>query len=327
MKIAVYNYREFDEGQYFEKFSQHYCVEIIKIYDSPNKENAVLAKGCNGVSVITTAITKEIIEIWHEQGVKHISTRTIGYDHIDLKAAKANKMIVSNVTYSTASVANYTVMIMLMALRKMKMIMRRAIGFDYSLNESIGLELENMVVGVIGTGAIGQKVIKNLSGFGCQILAYDPFEKEEVRKYADYVAMEEIITKSDIITFHVPALEDTYHLVCQETIEKMKDGVIIINTARGSIIDSSDLISALESGKIAACALDVIENELGLYYNDYKYKVIGNHELSILRDMPNVLLTPHMAFYTEQAVSDMVEHSIESIVADRDGKENKFRVC
>ena len=152
-------------------------------------------------------------------------------------------------------------------------------------------------------------------------------EKEEVRKYADYVAMEEIITKSDIITFHVPALEDTYHLVCQETIEKMKDGVIIINTARGSIIDTSDLISALESGKIAACALDVIENELGLYYNDYKYKVIGNHELSILRDMPNVLLTPHMAFYTEQAVSDMVEHSIESIVADRDGKENKFRVC
>ena len=101
-----------------KSFHNIICVEIIKIYDSPNKENAVLAKGCNGVSVITTAITKEIIEIWHEQGVKHISTRTIGYDHIDLKAAKANKMIVSNVTYSTASVANITVMIMLIGFKK-----------------------------------------------------------------------------------------------------------------------------------------------------------------------------------------------------------------
>lgn len=327
MKIAVYNYREFDEGKYFEKFSKQYNVEIVKIYQAPSVDNATLAANCSGVSVITTAITKDIIDIWHNLGVEHISTRTIGYDHIDLKAAKENSMIVSNVTYSTASVANYTVMTMLMALRKMKMIMLRASGFDYSLDGSIGLELENMTVGVIGTGAIGQKVIQNLSGFGCKILAYDPFIKEDVKKYATYVTMDEIISNSDILTFHVPALENTYHLVCKETIKKMKDGVIIVNTARGSVINTADLIKALEEGKIGACALDVIENELGLYYDDYKYQVIGNHELSILRDMPNVLLTPHMAFYTEQAVSDMVEHSIASIVASRDGKENKFRVC
>lgn len=327
MKIAVYNYREFDEGKYFEKFSKQYNVEIVKIYQAPSIDNATLAANCSGVSVITTAITKAIIDIWHDLGVQHISTRTIGYDHIDLKAAKNNSMIVSNVTYSTASVANYTVMMMLMALRKMKMIMLRANGFDYSLDGSIGLELENMTVGVVGTGAIGQKVIQNLSGFGCKILAYDPFIKEDVKKYATYVTMDEIISNSDIITFHVPALENTYHLVCKETIEKMKNGVIIVNTARGSVINTEDLIKALEEGKIGACALDVIENELGLYYGDYKYQVIGNHELSILRDMPNVLLTPHMAFYTEQAVSDMVEHSIASIVASRDGKENKFRVC
>lgn len=327
MKIAVYNYREFDEGKYFEKFSKQYNVEIVKIYQAPSVDNATLAANCRGVSVITTAITKAIIDIWHDLGVQHISTRTIGYDHIDLKAAKNNSMIVSNVTYSTASVANYTVMMMLMALRKMKMIMLRANGFDYSLDGSIGLELENMTVGVVGTGAIGQKVIQNLSGFGCKILAYDPFIKEDVKKYATYVTMDEIISNSDILTFHVPALENTYHLVCKETIKKMKDGVIIVNTARGSVIDTEDLIKALEEGKIGACALDVIENELGLYYDDYKYQVIGNHDLSILRDMPNVLLTPHMAFYTEQAVSDMVEHSIASIVASRDGKENKFRIC
>ena len=180
---------------------------------------------------------------------------------------------------------------------------------------------------MVGTGAIGQKVIKNLSGFDCKILAYDPFIKDEIKKYAQYVSLDEIFEKSDILTFHVPATSDTYHIVRKESIDKMKDNVIIINTARGSVINTNDLIEALEKGKIGSCALDVIENELGLYYDDYKYENIGNHELSILRDMPNVLLTPHMAFYTEQAVSDMVEHSIISIVASKEGKENKFRVC
>ena len=327
MKIAVYNYREFDEGAYFEKFSKIYNVEIVRIDDAPDLQNANLAKGCFGVSVITTAITKDIIQTWSHLGIKHISTRTIGYDHIDLESAKDLGMTVSNVTYSTASVANYTVMLILMALRKMKMVMRRAVGFDYSLENSIGMELENKTVGVVGTGAIGQKVIQNLSGFGCKIIATDPFIKKEVTKYAQYVSLEKLIKESDIITFHVPALEDTYHIVRQETIDQMKDGVILVNTARGSVINTTDLIKNLENGKIGACALDVIENELGLYYQDYKYQVIGNHELSILRDMPNVLLTPHLAFYTEQAVSDMVENSIASIVASFNDEENKFKIC
>ena len=327
MKIAVYNYREFDEGNFFEEFSKKYDLEIIKCYEKPSLENVNLAKGCYGISVITTPITRDIIKAWANLGIKHISTRTIGYDHIDIEAAIEFGIEVSNVTYSTASVANYTIMIMLMALRKMKMILKRAEGFDFSLQESIGLELENMTVGVIGTGAIGKNVIKNLTGFNCNILAYDPFINEEVKKYAKYVSLDEILSQGDILTLHIPATKDTYHLIRKETINKMKDGVIIINTARGSIIDTTDLIEALESGKISACALDVIENELGLYYNDYKYKTIKNHYLSILKEMPNVLLTPHMAFYTKQAVSDMVENSLLSIVTSKKGKENKFRIC
>lgn len=327
MKVAVYNYREFDEGNYFEKFSKKYNLEIVKCYEKPSLENINLAKGCYGVSVITTPITRDIIKAWAELGIKHISTRTIGYDHIDIDAAIEYGIEVSNVTYSTASVANYTIMIMLMALRKMKMILKRAEGFDFSLQDSIGLELENMTVGVIGTGAIGRNVIRNLSGFNCKILAYDPFINEEVKKYATYVSLNEVLSQSDILTFHIPATEDTYHLVKKETIKLMKDNVIIINTARGSIIDTVALIEGLENGKISACALDVIENELGLYYNDYKYENIKNHYLSILRDMPNVLLTPHMAFYTKQAVSDMVEHSLLSIIASNKKKENRFRIC
>ncbi|MDO5345222.1 MAG: D-isomer specific 2-hydroxyacid dehydrogenase family protein [Lachnospiraceae bacterium] len=314
MKIAAYNYRDFDEARYFEKFASVYGVEIVPIRETPSPENAGMACGCEGVSVITTPITGDIIRAWKEAGVKHISTRTIGYDHVDLEEAKKQGMAVSNVTYSTGSVADYTVMLILMALRRMKSIIKRAEGMDYSLNGNIGREIGSLTVGVVGTGKIGTHVIRNLSGFGCRIIAYDLYENDTVKQYASYCTLEELFAESDVITFHTPATPSSYHMVNAETIRTMKDGVIIVNTARGSIIDTPAFIEALEQGKIGGAALDVIENELGIFYGDYKYQVIGHREMSILKDLPNVLMLPHMAFYTENSVSDMVEHSISHIV-------------
>lgn len=310
MKIAAYNYREFDEALYFKKFAKQYDVEIIAIHEAPTIDNAKLAKDCEGVTVITSPITEDIISIWHDIGVRHISTRTIGYEHVNIEAAKKFGMSVSNVTYSTGSVADYTVMLMLMTLRRMKSVIKRAEGMDYSLNGNIGREIGDLTVGVVGTGKIGTHVMRNLSGFGCRVIAYDPYMNEEAAEYCEYVSLDELFHLSDIITFHTPATKSSFHMVNKQSIDVMKDGVIIINTARGSIIDTPVFIDALESGKIGAAALDVIENELGIYYGDYKYKVIGHREMSILKDLPNVLMLPHMAFYTENAVSDMVEHSI-----------------
>ncbi|MCQ2505066.1 MAG: D-isomer specific 2-hydroxyacid dehydrogenase family protein [Saccharofermentans sp.] len=310
MKIAAYNYRDFDEALYFEKFAKQYNVEIVPIRDNPTADNAHLAEGCEGVTVITQPITEEIISIWEKVGVKHISTRTIGYDHIDLDAAKRHNMLVSNVTYSTGSVADYTVMLMLMCLRRMKSIIKRAEGMDYGLPGNIGREIKDLTIGVVGTGKIGTHVIKNLSGFGCKIIAYDPYQNPEAASIASYVELDELFKEADVITFHTPAVESSFHMVNKETIKTMKDGVIIINTARGSIIDTPAFIDALDEGKIGGAGLDVIENELGIFYGDYKYQVIGHREMSILKDYPNVLMLPHMAFYTENAISDMVEHSI-----------------
>jgi len=314
MKIAAYNYRDFDEAPYFEKFGSQYGAEIVPIRETPTPENAALAEGCEGVSVITTPITEDIIQIWKAAGVKHISTRTIGYDHVDVAAAEKYGMAVSNVTYSTGSVADYTVMLILMALRKMKSIIKRAEGMDYSLVGSIGKEIGDLTIGIVGTGKIGTHVMRNLSGFGCRLIAYDLCENEEAKKYGDYCSLEELFKTSDVITFHTPATESSFHMVNKESIETMKDGVILINTARGSIIDTPAFIDAVERGKIGAAALDVIEKELGIFYGDYKYQVIGHREMSILKDLPNVLMLPHMAFYTENAISDMVEHSIAHIV-------------
>lgn len=314
MKIAAYNYRDFDEAFYFEKFAKQYDVEIVPIRETPSVDNAHLATGCEGVTILTQPATREIIAKWAEVGVKHISTRTIGYDHIDVEAAKEYGMLVSNVTYSTGSVADYTVMLILMALRRMKSIIKRAEGMDYSLPGNIGREIGGLTVGVVGTGKIGTHVLRNLSGFGCKLLAYDPYENPEAASLATYVSLEELFKEADVITFHTPATPSSFHIVNEETMKTMKDGVVIVNTARGSIIDTPAFLDALESGKIGAAALDVIENELGIFYGEYKYQVIGHREMSILKDLPNVLMLPHMAFYTENAISDMVEHSIVHIL-------------
>lgn len=325
MKIAAFNCRK-DELEFFEKYGKKYGVEIITCPYSPTAENLKLAKGCQAVSMITTPIDAAIVETLHEYGVSVISTRTIGYEHIDCRRASELGMVVSNVGYTANTVAEYAVMCILMAIRKMKAIMTRYIGQDYGLEGIRGRELCSMTVGVIGTGRIGETVIRNLSGFGCRILAYDLFEKDSVKEYAQYASLEEIWKRCDVITLHAPATEETYHLIRKETLEQMKDGVVIVNTARGTLICTADLIEALESGKVGAAALDVIENEGKIYYKDFKYKPVGHHEMAVLNAMPNVLMTPHTAFFTDQAVGDMVEFSIKSCVQTINGGENPWRV-
>ena len=326
MKLFVYSYREFDEAEFFQKFAEKYQVELGICHDAPTMENAYLAEGYPYVSIITTKIDEELMNRFHALGVKMISTRTIGYDHIDLEAARKCGISVGNVTYSPECVADYTVMLMLMSIRKMKRIMQREEINDFSLPGIQGKEMPNFTVGVLGTGRIGRAVIRDISGFGCKIYAYDQYENDEVKKYAQYVSLDEIYEKCDMITLHMPLTEENMHLINAEAIQKMQDGVVLINTARGGLIDTKALIDGLESGKIGAAGLDVIEDEFGMYYFDRKSDILSKRDLYILRGFPNVIVTPHMAFYTDQAVSDMVKHSIESCMLHEAGKEDPCRV-
>lgn len=326
MKLFVYSYREFDEAEFFQKFAEEYHVELGICHDAPTMENAYLAEGYPYVSIITTKIDENLMNRFHALGVKMISTRTIGYDHIDLEAARKCGISVGNVTYSPECVADYTVMLMLMSIRKMKRIMQREEINDFSLPGIQGKEMPNFTVGVLGTGRIGRAVIRDISGFGCKIYAYDQYENDEVKKYAQYVSLDEIYEKCDMITLHMPLTEENMHLIDAEAIQKMQEGVVLINTARGGLIDTKALIDGLESGKIGAAGLDVIEDEFGMYYFDRKSDILSKRDLYILRGFPNVIVTPHMAFYTDQAVSDMVKHSIESCMLHEAGKEDPCRV-
>lgn len=311
VRITAYSCRP-DEMALFEQFGKAYGVTLVLVREAPTLENADMAKGSQGVSIITTPVDEPLLRRWKECGVRIVSSRTVGYEHVDSAAAARLGIAVGNVSYTPNTVAEYTVMTMLMAVRRMKTIMMRFLGQDYSLRHVRGRELGRMTVGVVGTGRIGETVIRLLSGFGCRMLAYDLRPKAELAGAAEYVDLETLWKECDLITFHTPATEQSYHMVNRETLGKMRDGVVLINMARGSVIDTDALIEGLETGKVGAAALDVVEEEGKIYYRDFKYQPVGHHAMAVLSAMPNVLMTPHTAFFTDEAVSDMIEHSIKS---------------
>ena len=270
----------------------------------------------------------ELLDAYYAMGIRYIATRSIGYDHIDLAYAHKLGMRITNVTYSPDSVSNYTIMLILMAIRKLPFIMRKAALQDFSLKGKCGLELKDCTVGIIGTGKIGRRVIEHLSGFGCRILAYDICENEDCRRYAEYTDLETIYREADIISLHVPGLPENLHMIDEDAIAKMKDGVVLVNAARGMLIDSKAMIAGLESGKIGFAALDTIENEAGLCYLNRELDILEphHHDRAVLSAFPNVIVSPHMAFYTNHAVQDMVENAVRGLVACHEGGENPFEV-
>ena len=304
--ITVYGCDQ-DEAALFREMSPRFDVTPIITDETVSKTNIGLALGNRCISIShKSTITKPILFALSQIGVKYISTRSIGLNHIDLESAESMGIAIGNVAYSPDSVADYTLMLMLMVVRNAKSIISRADIHDFCLDNDRRKELRDMTVGVIGTGRIGEAVINRLHGFGCQILAYDNHPKTS----ANYAPLDELLHKSDIVTFHTPLNYDTYHLLNRQRIEQMKDGAFVVNTGRGSLIDTRVLVQALEKGKLGGAALDVLEGEEEIFYFDYREKPIDNQLLLQLQGLPNVLITPHTAYYTKHALRDTVEKTI-----------------
>ena len=308
--MMVYNLREFDERPYFDQYAEKYGIRIVSTAESPTLENADLAKGCRFVNVITTPIQRPLLERFHALGVRYLVTRTIGYDHIDTKAAQELGIQIANTPYGPDGVAEYTILLMLMCIRKMRSIQHRFEGQDYTLKGLLGRELSDMTVGVIGTGRIGTRLIQMLTGFGCKVLAYSPHPNETAAQHATYCSLETLLRDSDLITLHAPATDATWHMLDASAFSSMKDGVVLINTARGALMDTDALLANLQTGKIGALGLDVLENESALFYYDRREELLLNQDLYLLKSYPNVVITHHMAFYTQQCVETMVRDSL-----------------
>lgn len=303
--ITIYGCGQ-DEAVLFREMAPRFGVMPTITDTAVSEDNIELAFGNRCISVgHKTQIANSTLLALSQAGVKYISTRSIGYDHINVKCAESVGISVENVPYSPDSVADYTLMLMLMVVRNAKSIIRRADIHDFRLNAVRGKELRDMTIGVIGTGRIGAAVMDRLRGFGCRILAYDHRPKTS----AHYVPLDELLQQSDIVTLHTPLNADTNHLFNRQRIGQMKHGAFIINTGRGSLLDTEALIPALESGKLGGAALDVLEGEEGVFYFDCRKKTIESKLLLRLQKLPNVLITPHTAYHTEHALRDIVENT------------------
>lgn len=321
MRICAYEVRE-DERIDFSELAGRLEAEIDLHPEVPGIENAEFVRGCEGVTILGQGdINRELLGKWKEEGVKYLSTRTVGMNHIDLEYAEKVGIQVCNASYPPSGVAEFTLMLMLMCLRNYKQALWRGQVNDFSLDGLMGKELGELTVGVVGTGRIGAAVIRLLSSFGCRILAYNRTERQEISEYAEYVGLDTLYAESDMITLHVPLTEDTYHMINRESLKKMKAGVVIINCARGELAENDAFIEGIESGKIGALGLDVVEDETGITHVDHRIDILSNQKMAYLRQFRNVVMTPHMAFYTDTAVRNMVRCGVQGILYMADEKQ------
>ena len=314
MRILAYCVRP-DEMSSFEKFSTKYNHEVKIIKESFSPSTAVLAEGFDAVCILGNCTAdREAIEIISKLGIKYLATRSAGFNNIDLDSAKEFGIKVSNVpAYSPNAVGEFAVGVTLCLARNFKQAFKRVDAQDFSLPGLIGFELRNKTVGFIGTGRIGQTAIKAFSGFGCKMIGYDLYPNENAEKYLEYKTLDEVFAEADIISLHCPLTDDNYHIINEENIAKMKDGVILINTSRGQLMDARAIIDGIKSKKIGGVATDVYENEYGIFHHNHQNGVLTDETLLTLKSFPNVIVTPHYGFYTDEAVANMVEYSLQNL--------------
>ena len=315
MRIVAFDVRPDERDEFSRQAARPEVDELVCCERPLTAENADAVEGFDAALVLGMVRYDEaLLGTLAARGLRALVTRTIGTDHIDLAAARRLGIDVANSSYAPDSVADFTLMLMLVALRRYKPAVYRQNVNDFSLTGLMGRTLSSLTVGIVGTGAIGCAVARRLAGFGATILACGHHQSDEVRALGTYVPLDELYARSDVITFHVPSTPENHHMVRDETLALMRDGVVLVNTARASLMDVGALVRGIESGKIGALAMDVFEGEDQIYHESRINDIISNRDMAYLRQFPNTVLTQHMAFYTQQAVDEMVTHAVDAAV-------------
>lgn len=316
MKIAFFSAKPYDKT-FFNRYNETYGFELEfwETHLGPHIVNAI-DEGTAVVCVfVNDKLTEEVIEVMAAKGVKVIALRCAGFNNVDLEAAKKHDIRICRVpAYSPEAVAEHAVAMLLTLNRKTHKAYNRVREQNFSLNGLLGFNLHGRTVGVIGTGKIGKAFSKIMLGFGCKILAYDLFEDESLKaEGVQYLPFDAVLKQSDILSLHCPLTADNHYLINESTIFQMKKGVTIINTSRGGLLHTHDVIQALKAGQIAYLGIDVYEQEEKLFFKDLSESIIENDEIQRLMSFPNVLVTGHQAFFTEEALSQIAAITLNSI--------------
>ncbi len=314
MKIACFSTKQYDIDS-LTSVNARFGHEISFFEARLTAETTALATGFEGVCIfVNDEVNQAAIDLLAQLGVRIIATRSAGYNQIDLAAAEAYGITVARVpAYSPNAVSEFTVGLILTLGRQIHRAYNRVRDNNFALEGLQGLELNQKTIGIFGTGRIGAQVIKNLSGFGARLLAYDLYPNPEVAALVEYVATPaDLLTQADILTLHCPLTPETYHLVNAETIAQMKDGVFLVNTSRGALLDTAAVIDGLKSGKIGYLAIDVYEIESDLFFRDLSNQVVQDDVFARLLTFPNVLVTGHQAFLTHRALAGIAETTLQN---------------
>jgi D-lactate dehydrogenase len=326
MKLMVYSFRSEDEGVDFARLSAQTGISCQYTPLAPTPDTADLAQGCQAVCVFLTPVTHEVLSRWAELGVRYLCARSTGYDAIDLSACKELGLRVCHALYPPESVANYALLLSMMLLRAVPYTQQCMRFQDYSLRHKLGRDLSGCTLGVVGTGRIGRVLARNAHAMGAHVLGYDPFPHEDAAAFLRYVPLETLFQESDVISLHIPSTPENRHLINPQSLGQMKRGVLLVNTGRGDLVDSAALIQGLESGQVGGAALDVLEEETGLFYHDLSGVPLQNHAMAILRSFPNVILTPHIAFYTAESIHAMVGSVFSFLTDAQQGKPSQYEL-
>lgn len=316
MKIAFFDTKPYDMAS-FDKFTKDTDVEIKYFETKLNADTAGLAEGYDGVCVfVNDTVNAEVIDRLCEMGVKVVALRCAGFNNVDMKHAFGKIHVVRVPAYSPYAVAEHTMALLLTSIRRIHKAYIRTKDFNFSLSGMTGFDLYGKTVGVIGTGRIGRVFIDICRGFGMKVLAYDKFKAEGLDNgdTVRYVTLDELFAGSDIISLHCPLNEETYHIINERTLRKCKRGVVILNTSRGALVDAEALLSAIKSRMVGAACLDVYEEESEMFFRDFSGHILEDDTLARLISMPNVIVTSHQAFLTEEALSNIAETTVNNII-------------
>ena len=315
MKVAFFSSHNFERESILKANSKHH--EIVFIEESLSDKSVVLAKGCQAICIFVNDKTDAIVlEKLNEIGIKYIALRSAGFNHVDLYEAKKLGFKLARVPeYSPFSVSEHAVSLMMALNRKLIQAHNRINQLNFSLDGLVGFDMNQKTVGIIGTGKIGRQTARILNGFGCKIVAFDLKENEELKlNYAvTYVDLNTLLTTSDIISLHIPLVPKTKHIIDIKSINLMKKGVMLINTSRGGLINTTDVIEGIKSEKIGYFGMDVYENEAGLFFENHSQNILQDDVFARLMTFQNVLITSHQAFLTETSLQNIAETTINNL--------------
>lgn len=319
MRIAFYGTKPYDKI-WFEPMTKDYGFEIRFIELPCNEDTVFLAKGYDAVCIfVNDKMTAKMIDELYEMKVKAILLRSAGFNHVDIRAAEGKIPVLRVPSYSPEAVAEYAMAMLLTVNRFTHKAYGRTRDFNMSINGLMGVDMNHKTAGIIGTGKIGQAMIDICKGFHMHVLAYDPYPNKSLD--VEYASLDELLTKSDVISLHCPLTDETRYLVNKDTIARMKEGVYLINTSRGALVHTDDLINGLLAGRFGGVGLDVYEEEEGIFYEDRSGEIITDENLARLTTFPNVLITSHMGFFTKEAMQAIAIETMENAYAVENGLE------